>query len=47
MKVKGTSIAIQEYVFSSVPKQVVRKYKYKAKLLEKYREVGKRAFEER
>ena len=47
VKFKGPSFLIQEYGFSSVPKEEVSKYKSKAKLLGKYREVGKRAFEER
>ena len=47
MKFKGPSFLIQEYGFSSVPKEEVSKYKSKAKLLGKYREVGKKAFEER
>ena len=47
VKVKGPSFVIQEYAFSSVPKEAVRRYKYKSKLLDKYREVGKKDFEER
>ena len=38
---------IQEYAFSSVPKEAVSKYKSKAELLEKYREADKNSFEER
>ena len=47
VKVRGPSFAIQEYTFSGVPKEAARKYKSKTELLEKYREAGKRAFEER
>ena len=47
VKVKGPSFAIQEYAFSSVPKEAGSRYKSKAELLEKYREAGKKAFEEK
>ena len=47
VKVEGPSFAIQEYAFGSVPKEATGKYKSKTKLLEKYREAGKKAFKER
>ena len=47
MKVKGPYFAFQEYAFSNVPKEAVSRYKSKDELLEKYREVGKRDFEEK
>ena len=47
VKVKRPSFAIEEYAFSSVPKEAVSIYKSKAELLEKYKEAGKRDFEER
>ena len=47
MKVRGPSFVIQEYTFNGVPKEAAGKYKSKTEMLEKYREAGKRAFEER
>ena len=47
VKVKGPFFTIQEYMFSSVPKEAAWKYKSKIELLEKYREAGKKDFEER
>ena len=47
MKVKGLTFEVEEYTFNSVPKEAVSKYKSKAELLDNYKDVGEKYFDEK
>ena len=42
MKVKGPTFEIQEYTFDKIPEGATDRYKSETKLLEKYKDVGKK-----
>ena len=46
MKVKGTAFEIQEYTFENFPKEATDRYKSNTELLDKYKGVREKAYDE-
>ena len=47
MKIKGPSFEIQQYTFDIIPKGATDKYKSKTELLDRYKDVGEKTFDEK
>ena len=47
MKVKRPAFENQEYTFDNIPKGMTDKYKSKTELLNKYKDVGEKTFDEK
>ena len=47
VKFKGPTFEIQEYTFDNIPVGIADKYKSKTELLNKYKDVGEKSFDEK
>ena len=47
MKIKGPAFEIQEYTFDKIPEGVRDKYKSKTELLDRYKDVCEKTFNEK